>query len=151
MLCATRYIKLPLTTVASQSQITEIWPSLVPPVYWVSYPETFYYVSPAPTDLFRQTTWPGDQEVGWGKGIRATKLDKREVAHYNDVIIDMSETASQITGVTICLLNCCSGADQSKHLSSVSLTFVDKWQVNSPHKGPITRKMFPLNHYWSSE
>ena len=32
-----------------------------------------------------------------------------------------------------------------KHQSSVSLAFVrgiDRWSVNSPHKGPVTRKMF---------
>ena len=41
-----------------------------------------------------------------------------------------------------------SGTDERKHQSSVSLTFVrgiHRWLVNSPHKWPITRKMFPFD------
>ena len=41
-----------------------------------------------------------------------------------------------------------SGADQSKHQSSASLAFVwgiHRGQVNSPHKLPVTRKMFPFD------
>ena len=40
------------------------------------------------------------------------------------------------------------GIDQRKHQSSASLAFVRGirwWPVNSPHKGPVTRKMFPFN------
>ena len=40
------------------------------------------------------------------------------------------------------------GADQRKHQSSASLTFVwgiHRWPVNSPHRGPVTRKMFPCD------
>ena len=40
------------------------------------------------------------------------------------------------------------GADQSKHQSSASLAFVrgiHRWPVNSPHKSPVTRKMFPFD------
>ena len=39
------------------------------------------------------------------------------------------------------------GTDQRKHQSSASLAFVrgiHRWPVNSPHKGPVTRKMFPF-------
>ena len=39
------------------------------------------------------------------------------------------------------------GADQRKHQSSASLAFVreiHRWPVNSPHKRPVTRKMFPF-------
>ena len=42
----------------------------------------------------------------------------------------------------------CSGTYQRKHQSSASLAFVmriHRWQVNSPHKGPVTREMFPFN------
>ena len=42
----------------------------------------------------------------------------------------------------------CSGADQRKHQSSASLVFVrgiHRWPVNSPHKGSVTRKMFPFD------
>ena len=41
-----------------------------------------------------------------------------------------------------------SGADQRKHQSSASLAFVwriHRWPVNSPHKGAVTRKMFPFD------
>ena len=60
-----------------------------------------------------------------------------------------------------------SGADQRKHQSSVSQAFVqgihrrrslalvrgiNRWPVYSPHKGPVTRKMFPFDdvimHDW---
>ena len=39
-------------------------------------------------------------------------------------------------------------ADQRKHQSSASLDFVRRihwWPMNSPHKGPVTRKMFPFD------
>ena len=42
-----------------------------------------------------------------------------------------------------------SGADQRIHQSSTSLAFVGwihRWQVNCPHKGWITRKMFPFDY-----
>ena len=41
-----------------------------------------------------------------------------------------------------------SGADHRKHQSSASLVFVrgiHRWAVNSPHKWPVTRKMFPFD------
>ena len=41
-----------------------------------------------------------------------------------------------------------SGADQRKHQSSASLAFVlgiHRWPVKSPHKGPVTRKMFSFD------
>ena len=47
-----------------------------------------------------------------------------------------------------CLLNRYSDADQWKHQSSASLAFVrgiHRWPVNSPHKWPVTRKMFPFD------
>ena len=65
---------------------------------------------------------------------------------YSDVI--MSIMASQITIVSTVYLTVCSGPDQKKHQSSASLAFVwgiHRWPVNSPHKGSVTRKMFPLD------
>ena len=56
--------------------------------------------------------------------------------------------ASQITSLTIVYSTVYSGADQRKHQSSASLSFVrgiHRWPVNSPHKGPVTWKMFPFN------
>ena len=56
--------------------------------------------------------------------------------------------ASQITSLTIVYSTVYSGADQRKHQSSASLSFVrgiHRWPVNSPHKGPVTQKMFPFD------
>ena len=66
--------------------------------------------------------------------------------NYNDVI--MSVMASQITSLTSVCSTVYSGSDQRKHQSSASLAFVrgiHRWPVNSPHKGPVTRKMFPVD------
>ena len=60
----------------------------------------------------------------------------------------MSLMASEITGVSIVYPTVCSGADQRKHQSYASMAFVrgiHRWQVNSLHKGPVTRKMFPFD------
>ena len=66
--------------------------------------------------------------------------------HYDDVI--MGTIASQITSLTIVYSTVYSGADQNKHQSSASLAFVwgiHRRPVNSPHKWPVTRKMFPFD------
>ena len=66
--------------------------------------------------------------------------------HYNDVIMDT--IASQITSLTIVYSTFYSGADQRKHQSSASLAFVrgiHRRPVNSPHKWPVTRKLFPFD------
>ena len=58
--------------------------------------------------------------------------------HYSDVI--MGAMASQITSPQ--------GADQRKRQSSASLAFVrgiHRRPENSPHKRPVTRKMFPFD------
>ena len=60
----------------------------------------------------------------------------------------MGAMASQITSLTIVYPTFYSGADQRKHQSSAPLAFVreiNRWPVNSPHKGPVTRKMFPFD------
>ena len=63
-------------------------------------------------------------------------------SHYDDVI--MSAIASQITSLTSAYSTVYSGANQRKHESSASLAFV-RGPVNSPHKGSVTRKMFPFD------
>ena len=66
--------------------------------------------------------------------------------HYSDVI--MSAMASQNIGVPIVFSTVCLGADHRKRQSSASLAFVreiHRWPVNSPHEGPVTRKMFPFD------
>ena len=66
--------------------------------------------------------------------------------HYCDAI--MGTVAYQITSLTIVYTTVYSDADQSKHQSSASLAFVwgiHRGPVNSPHKWPVTRKMFPFD------
>ena len=70
----------------------------------------------------------------------------RQCDHYIDVI--MSTIASQITSLTSVYSIVYSDADQRKHQSSVWLAFVlgiHRGPVNSPHKWPVTRKVFPLD------
>ena len=68
------------------------------------------------------------------------------IIHNSDV--KMRAIAPQITGVSIVYSNACLCADQRKHQSSASLAFVRGIQrspVNSPLKGPVTRKLFPFD------
>ena len=71
---------------------------------------------------------------------------------------DESVEYSGRTRLILCLLitrvsnvgsTVCSGGDQRKHdQSSTSLAFVRGihwWPVDSPHKGPVMRKMFPFD------
>ena len=65
---------------------------------------------------------------------------------HNDVI--MSAKASQITSLTIVYSTVYSRRRSEKHQSSTSLAFVrgiHRWPVNSPHKGPVTRKVYPFD------
>ena len=60
----------------------------------------------------------------------------------------MGAMASQITSVSIVYSIVCSWAEQRKHQSSASMVFVrgsHRWPVNSPHKGPVKRKIFPFD------
>ena len=53
-----------------------------------------------------------------------------------------------ITSLTIVYSTAYSDADQRKHQSSASLAFVwgiHRGPVNSPHKWPVTRKIFPFD------
>ena len=52
----------------------------------------------------------------------------------------MTTMASQITSLTVVYSIVNSGTDQRKHQSSAS-----PGPVNSPHKGPVTREMFPFD------
>ena len=66
--------------------------------------------------------------------------------HYSDVV--MGVIASQITSLTIDYSAVYSDADQRKHQRTASPAFVrglHRWPVNSPHKWPVTRKMFPFH------
>ena len=60
----------------------------------------------------------------------------------------MGAIESQITSLTIVHSTVYSDADQRKHQTSASLAFVrgiHLGPVNSPHKWPVTRKMFPFD------
>ena len=60
----------------------------------------------------------------------------------------MGPNPPQITCLAIVYSTVYSGADQRKRQSSVSLAFVrgiHRRPVNSPHKGPVMRKMFPFD------
>ena len=66
--------------------------------------------------------------------------------HKSDVI--MGAIASQNTSLAIVYSTVYSDADQRKHQSSASLAFVrgiHRGPANSPHKWPVTRKMFPFD------
>ena len=68
------------------------------------------------------------------------------VSHYIDII--MTTMASQITNLTVVYSTIYSDVDQRKYHSSASLAFVwgiHRRPVNSPHKWPVTRKMFPFD------
>ena len=59
----------------------------------------------------------------------------------------MDAMASQITSQIVYSI-VYPGADQRKHQSPASLAFVrgfHRWPVNCPHKGQVTRKMFPFD------
>ena len=67
------------------------------------------------------------------------------IFHWSDVI--MGAMASQITSLTIVYSTVYSCADQRKH-QNASLAFlrgIHQWPVNSPHKEPVTWKMFPFD------
>ena len=71
---------------------------------------------------------------------------KTHPLHYCGVI--MGAMASIITSLTIVYSIVYSDADQRKYESSTTLAFVrgiHRWTVNSPHKRPVTRKMFPFD------
>ena len=73
-------------------------------------------------------------------------LDKFSQEHYSGII--MCAMVSEITSIAIVYSTVYSGADQRKHQSSASLAFVPgihRWPVNSPHKLPVTRNLFPFD------
>ena len=61
----------------------------------------------------------------------------------------MGAVTSLITSLTIVYSIVYSDADQRKHQSSELLAYVrgiHRGPVNSPHKWPVTRKMFPFDN-----
>ena len=85
--------------------------------------------------------------VSWGHAVSQDSGTRN-----NDVII--SPIASQITSLTIVYSTVYSDADQRKHQISASLAFVRViyWlPVNSPHKGPVSRKMFSFDEVFMTK
>ena len=81
-----------------------------------------------------------------GRWVYRVSVKGSENIHYNDVI--MGAMAFKITSLTIVYSTVHSSADQRKQQSSSSLAFVrgiHQWLVNSSHKWPVTRKMFPFD------
>ena len=91
--------------------------------------------------------WSRKYLILWGNdGQYILHLSWCNRSYYSDVI--MGAMASQITSLTIIYSTFYWGTDQRKHQSSVSLAFVKgihRWPVNSTHKGPVKRKMFPFD------
>ena len=117
-----------------------------------------YHVRSAYTKLYMgrkkyrvHTTWRGCQtEDLLGVAIMYS-------IHYCDVI--MGVVASHITSLKIVYSTVYSDADQRKHQSSASLVFVrgiHRGPLNSPHRGPVARIMFPFDDvimwklFWSA-
>ena len=78
--------------------------------------------------------------------VHPTVMLYRFKPHYGDVI--MVAMTSQVTSLTIVYSTVYSGTNQREHQSSASLAFVrgiHRLPVNSPHKWPVTRKMFPFD------
>ena len=85
------------------------------------------------------------ETVKWDRGDHI-KTWILKFSDYSDVI--MGAMASQITSLAIVYWTVYSSADQRKHQSSASLAFgrgIHWSPVNSPHKWPVTRKMFPFD------
>ena len=103
--------------------------------------------------LAQAMTWCHQWLVAWRHQVHYLKQSWLIITkvpwhslHYHDVTMD--SIASQITSLTIVYSAVYSAADQRKHQSSASLAFVrgiHRGPVNSPHKGPVTRKMFPFD------
>ena len=102
-----------------------------------------------PHQLLNRFHW-NDQDSLWpylfSDEMACFSFDSFLPRHYGDVI--MGWMASQITNLTIVYLIVYSGAHQRKYQSFTSLAFVwgiHRGPVNSPHKWPVTWKMFPFD------
>ena len=101
--------------------------------------------------LCKTNHWLFTFEVSWDyvTFLRSFFNDVKIIdSQWNHEYVIMGTMVSQITSLTIVYLIVYSDAGQTKHQSSASLAFVrgiHRWPVNSPHKGPVTRKVFPFD------
>ena len=82
----------------------------------------------------------------WNQAIHLDATHQVHDFHYSDVI--KGAIVSQITSLTIGNSTVYSDAGQRKHQSSAPMAFVrgiHRGPVNSPHKWPVTRRMFPFD------
>ena len=94
---------------------------------------------------FTKSWKPGEHRQS--SNMQSLHLDNVQVWHAS-LQWRHNAVASQISSVSTICSTICSDADQRKHQSSASLAFVmgiHRWPVNSPHKGPVTRKMFSFD------
>ena len=92
--------------------------------------------------VYRKTAASVNNVIKWWCTICAKEMNN----NYSNVI--MSAIAYQITGVLIVCSTIYSGIDQGIHPNSASLDFVRGTHgspVDSPHKGPVMRKMFQFD------
>ena len=81
----------------------------------------------------------------WSSSVITTAM-QFPMRHYSDIM--MGAMAFQIASLMIVCSAVHSGVDQRKHQSSASLAVlwgIHRWPVNSPPKGPVTRKTFPFD------
>ena len=91
-------------------------------------------------------TWEAVTRFELQKTIFYSYLIRYWNLHYSELIV--SEITSQITGVSMVCSTVCSGVDHRKHQCSESLAFVRRilrWLMNSPHRRPVTRSLFPFD------
>ena len=108
-----------------------------------------------PTIILKQLSYVADRQTHewpYAEIHRCTlrsAYDVREWMGASGGTPHMQESmASQITNLTIVYSTAYIDVDQRKHQSSASLAFVrgiHRWPVNFPHKGQVTRKMFPFD------
>ena len=113
-------------------------------VIWPARYVRFYRLFNPATLSHRNYTRGEAQNMIFGCGL--TLVGFVHNLHYNDVI--MNTMASQITSLTMVYSTVYSRRRSKKNQSSASLAFVriiHRWSVNSPHKGPVTRKMSPFD------
>ena len=80
--------------------------------------------------------------------VAATLRFQTSPVSLNYTVVIMGTIASQFTSLTVVYSTVYSDADQRKYQSSASLAFlrgIHRRPVNSPHKWPVTRTMFPFD------
>ena len=129
------------------------------PVFWnvsthFSYPcansvaasSTRCHLNRRKLNTYRDTHPPSWENSTWQVPSQLSHSDTGHFVHYSGVI--RGAITSQIASLTIVYSLVYSGANQGNHQSSASLAFgwgIHRWPVNSPHKWPVMRNMFPFD------